>query len=334
MTNVFEIVRERVGYLLSLPERTIRSLAALVGGTTSLLTETLFPEVLRGTTLYRVFVGDAQQFLVQKVAQVHQEGQAAAEAGDSQYLQKKMVGGALETAGLFAMHLSPLWVLALAGDAAAGSGVFLDRLVGQLKRNGVLPETAEVKGVHDLLAALHDTARQSATAIDTPPLSREEVTGLADQLAHNYRQLFSRVTDLLPRLETIWQRMESIASRENISLERLGGILTVDVADWAGKGVAAVLAVGQTGSSLFAEKVLDSYSRTLDAVSEVGIANYLNQRMKPFLDAAAGHFDPSRKTWTESLAARLFARPDGPGADEPPPTDAPPPPPAESPPPQ
>ncbi len=316
MSRFLDIVREQLSYALSLPERSIRSLAAVAGGTTSLLTDTLFPEVLRGTTLYKVFVGDAQQFVIQKVAQVQQEGQARAEdsEADSSYVQKKMIGGALETAGLFAMHFSPLWVFAIAGDAAAGTSVFLSRLVEQLKRNGVVADDAEIKALDDLLAATQEASRRSAAAIDTPPLSREDLSKLASEMRTSYGEMFSKTTDLLPRLETIWQRMEKLASRENVSLERLGGILTVDVASWGKKGIGSALAVGQTGTALFGEKILDSYARTLDAVGEEGVAGYVSHRMAPFLQAATAHFDPAQKTWTESLANRLLG---GGKADEP-----------------
>ena len=72
MSGFLESIGRQLGYMLSLPERTIRSLAAVAGGTTSLLTETLFPPVLRDTTLYRVFVGDTQRFLVTKIAEMQQ----------------------------------------------------------------------------------------------------------------------------------------------------------------------------------------------------------------------------------------------------------------------
>ena len=52
-------------YLLSLPERALRSAAALVGGTSLLLTETLLPDVLRETTTYRITIGDLQKWQVQ-----------------------------------------------------------------------------------------------------------------------------------------------------------------------------------------------------------------------------------------------------------------------------
>lgn len=306
MSSFFEAAFHRLAYLMSLPERTIRSLAAVAGGTTSLLTETLFPDSLRGTTMYKIFVGDAQRFVIQKVAQVQNEpgqaGGAAGVAGQSpDYVQRKMVGSALEAAGLLAMHFSPLWVFAVAGDAAAGSNEFLQRLVVQLKRNNVVPPEAQIAGLQDLLAVIQEASRRSASAVDTPPLSREEISKMASDMTENYRRMFSKMTNLLPRFETLWSRMESLARRENVSLERLGGILTVDVASWGRKGFGTVMAVGQTGSELFGEKVLASYDRTLDAVAQEGFTGYLAKHMKPFLQAATDHFSPAKKTWTESM---------------------------------
>lgn len=325
MSGLMDSTYKGLGYLLSLPERTLRSLAAVTGGTTSLLTETLFPEVLRGTTLYKVFLGDTQRFLVEKVAQVQREageGRADADAGDSQedYMQRKIAGTALEAAGLLAMHLSPLWVFAIAADAAAGSNEFLQRLVVQLKRNNVLPPDAEIAGLHDLLAAIQETSRRSAAAVDAPPLSPEEISKLAGEMTENYGRMFASVTNLLPRFETLWKRMESLASQENVSLERLGGILTMDVAEWSRKGFGAVLAVGQTGADLFGERVLASYERTLDAVAREGVAGYLSRQMRPFLQAAMDAFSPARKTWIESLlgkAAPATAPSPAGSADEP-----------------
>lgn len=308
MSGFFDAIRRRLEYVVSLPERTIRSLVAVAGGTTSLLTETLFPEMLRDTTLYRIFLGDTQRFMIEKIAQVQQEqpGGDPDAASDPQYVQKKMIGGALETAGLFAMHFSPLWVFAIAGDAAAGSTVFLDRLIEQLKQNGVLPPDAQVRGLADLLSAIQDTARKSASAIDTPPLSRQDITQLANDMTASYGQMFSNAANLMPRLESIWRQMEHIASRDNVSLEKLGGILTLDVALWGKKGIGAVLALGQTGTDLFGEKILDSYGRTLNVITRDGVTGYLDHHMKPFFKAALSHFDPDRKTWTASLANKVF----------------------------
>jgi hypothetical protein len=326
MSRFFESAFQGLSYLMSLPERTIRSMAAVAGGTTSLLTDTLFPEALKGTTLYKVFLGDTQRFIIEKVAMVQREAATATPAEAAQpddYVQRKMMGSALEAAGLLAMHFSPLWVLAIAGDAAAGSGEFLQRLVVQLKKNNVIPPDAEIAGLADLLTSIQETSRRSAAAVDTPPLSREEVSKLAAEMTDSYRSMFSKAGDLLPRFETLWKRMEDVARRENISLERLGGILTVDVAAWGKKGIGTVLAVSQTGADLFGEKILASYDRTLDAVADQGVTGYLSGKLKPFFQAAAAHFDPSQKTWTESWftrtpAAAAAAPPSAENTEEPP----------------
>lgn len=310
MSGYLESIGRRLGYLLSLPERTIRSLAAVAGGTTSLLTDTLFPPALRDTTLYRIFVGDTQRFLITKIAEMQQAEPMAADgvADDPAYVQKKMVGGALEAAGLFAMHFSPLWVFAIAGDAAAGTNVFLQRLVEQLKQNGVLQPETQIKGLDDLLVAVQEVSNRSASVVDTPPLSREELTRLAGDMKASYGRMFSSATNLVPRFEQMWERMEQLAGRENVAIERLLGILTVDVASWAAKGFHSVLAVGQTGADLFGEKILDSYATTLEKIGDEGVTQYVSGRMKPFLQAASAHFGRARKTWTESLTGTLFGR--------------------------
>ncbi len=230
------------------------------------------------------------------------EGVAAAPAD---YVQRKVLGAGLEAAGLLAMHVSPLWVFAILGDAAAGGGVFLNRLVTQLKANGVIAEETSITGLTDLLEAVQAGSNQTATAIDTPPMSREQIGQLAGELASGYADIVSGGINLLPRMETLWAQMEQVASRENISFERLSGILSLDVTDWGRKGVGAAMAVGQAGTALFNEAILDSYARTLESINRQGIGDYLSSKMTPFLKAAGGHFEPSRTTWTQALWRRL-----------------------------
>jgi hypothetical protein len=309
MSNLFDNFREQLGYMLSLPERTVRSLAAVAGGTTALVSDLLLPDTLRGTSFYRVLVGDTQRFVIEQVAQVQKEGQAV-DAGGGEAVGRKILGSALDAAGLFGLRFSPLWVFALVDDTAAGGNRFLGRLVEQLKANGVIPKHAQIQGITDLLSSIQDGARRSAAAVESPPLSRDELAHLADELKTAYTHAFHKGTDLLPRLETIWQSMEQLARRENISLQRLSGILSVELSDIGRRGLNAVKAVGQTGRDFVGEEVLDSYSRTLDAINKTGLANYVSTHMRPFLDNAAGHFDPGRKTWTESMLGLGSAKPD------------------------
>ncbi len=296
----FETARQRLMYALSLPERTIRSLAALAGGTSTLLAGMLFPESLRETTIYNVTIGLMQQFIVEQVAGMESEiSEDRTELADD-YVQRKMAGTALEAAGLLTMGASPLWVLAIAGDVAGGSKVFLNRLVEHLKENGIVAKENEVAELVDVLEAVQEASTKSATTIDAPPLSREELSKLADEMKVSYGQVFKSTTNLMPRLDDIWKNMEHLARRENISIERLGGIMTIDAVSWSQKGAGLALAAGRTGAELFDEKILESYRKTLAAASEQGIDKYMSDHMQPFMSSARAHFDPAQKTWTES----------------------------------
>jgi len=241
-----------------------------------------------------------QQFVIERVAGMKSEiSEDQARLGDD-YVQRKMAGTALEAAGLLTMGASPLWVLAILGDVAGGSKVFLNRLVKYLKENGVVAEETQATELIDVLEAVQEASSKSAITIDTPPLTRDELSKLADEMKASYSRVFKSTTNLRPRIEAIWKNMERLALRENISIERLGGIMTVDAVSWSNKGMGIAIATGRAGAELFDEKILDSYRKTLAAASEQGIDKYMSDHMRPFMQSARAHFDPAQKTWTET----------------------------------
>lgn len=292
--------REALAYGLSLPERSVRSLAALVGGGTSLLTSILLPDSLRGTTSYRVTVGLFEEFLIEKVADMKRTTVKQPELPlKDRFVQRKFLGNALEAAGLLTVHLSPLWVLAGAADTASGGKVFLNRLTERLKANNVLPPEAEPTELVEILEIIQKVSSQTALAIDQPPLSRTELEQLAKDMQGSYAKVLSTGAQLVPEADELWRAMRELASRENISLEQLMGVMTIDAATFLKKSLGTVTAVGQTGMTLLDESVLQSYRRTLTRVKEVGFERYIDTEFKPFLQAAKAHFSYSRKTRLE-----------------------------------
>lgn len=293
------VVQRQLAYVLSVPERTLRALAALTGGTTTILTETLLPNSLRQTTIYGVTVGMLQQFLIERVAGMEDEiVNKQYEFGDD-YVQRKLAGNAVEAAGLLTIGFSPLWVFAIAGDVAGGSKLFLNRLVAQLKENNVIAKDVEVTSLVDLLEAAQASSSNSAGALDQPPLSREQLAEVADKLVHSYGETFKKSGKLLPTLDSLWARMEQLADRENITFERLSGMMAIDAAAWSKTGSDTASAVGQVSIDLIDEKILDSYRQTLETVSEEGGKAYLQRHYRPFLQSAKAHFNPDQATWTE-----------------------------------
>jgi hypothetical protein len=301
MNSFAEVVRRRLTQALSLPERAIRSLATVAVGASKLLTETVFPEALRGTTTYKVTIGMMQRFVLEKVAGMEAEFSEKNIEITDDFAQRKLAGTALEAAGLLTMRFSPLWVFAIAGDVAGGSKLYLNRLVKHLKDNGVMEQDAEATELVDVLEAVQGAANRSALAMDMPPLSHENLKALAEETKADYANAFEKTTNLIPRLDELWERMKRLAEREKVSIETVGGVLALEAVSWRKSGTKTAFALGKTGIELVDEQILESYRKTLSQASEKGVNGYIRDQMRPFMQMAKKHFDSSRGTWTEKV---------------------------------
>lgn len=323
MASLFDTLATRLGYVLSLPERTIRSLAAGVGGTTKLLTDSLFPETLRGSAFYRVVLGDVQRFVIEKIGNV--DGQYAPAAGEDQVaatVQQKLAGQAVDAVGLFAFHLSPLWVFAIASDVSAGGRVYLQRLVESLKKEGVLDPASEPTSVQNLLEQIQAAAATSTRVLDQPPVSQQEAIDAAHDLFARYRNAFSGMTNVLPRIDSLWDQMKSVADRERISVEQLSGLMSLDVVHGGARVADAVFAIGQTTGQVLGEALLSGYGNTLTTIRDEGMLTFVQARLEPFFSAAAKQFHADTLTWTQkALGWLLPGHRQSSGVDDIPPAD-------------
>jgi hypothetical protein len=293
--------RVQLAFILSLPERGFRALASLLGGTALLVIETLVPAGLKGTTLYRILIGDGLRFLIERVAGIPAAGMAAMPVD---YQQRKLLGSAIEGLSILAVQFSPLWVFAIAGDAVAGSHTFLLRLVEQLRRQGVIAEGEQVDDLTDLLDALQTASRTTVGLIDTPPLTRAELEQVANEMRLAYKQVFQDSRDLLPRIERIWRQMNEMAVPPLLSLTALARFMSIEARTWVKRSRELMKAMEVTGSDLFGEHVLDGYQRTLDELKEGGPRAYLRVRFAPYQQAATAQFQPGMRSWTERKLLR------------------------------
>ncbi len=274
---------------LSIPERVARALGAIVGGSTLLLTKTLFPRAVKDSNSYRFTFGMFQTFLIRNVAEL-KDFTTDTELQEH-FLHRKLLGTSLEAAGLLTMHLSPVWVFAIASDAAKGGQVFLNRLVHYLKENQVIDESSNPDSLEQVLLSIHEMGRQGATAIDTPPLSIPEIEELAQQLRTSTASLRQNSAGLLPRFESIWDQISLVAKKENLSTEQVLGMLSLSAAAIAQTSVGTAGAVGKTGFYLLDEVLLNGYKETLIELSDTGSLRYMQQNMQPFIENAQSHFD-------------------------------------------
>ena len=291
-----------IAFGFSLPERLLRALASVLGGIALLLVGVIIPAAIKGTTLYRILIGDGLRFIVERIAGIPAVEAAALPAD---YQRRKLVGGAIESLGLIAVQFSPLWVFAIAGDAAAGSQVYIRRLVDHLRQQGVLDDDVTVEGLTDLLEALQGASRTTAGLIDMPPLTRLEIDQLAQDLKASYEKVFRGTGQLLSRLDRLWAQMNEVAASPVLSLEQLALFMSVETRNWLRKGPGTARAIGATGLELFGEQVLDGYQRTLDELKRQGVAAYVKVQLLPYLSAAQAQFKASELSWTER---RLLGR--------------------------
>ncbi len=166
---------EAAVYLASLPERLFRALAAALGGTVHESFELALPRVVRHSRLYEATARNLLRVTIELVGGVERTTSAAEEyePDPGKLLIRKSAGNAVELGSIAAFGFSPLWILAAAADVSHGSRAYLDTLVGELVREGVLSVGTAFKSVDELLGALEGVSGTTARLIDIPPLETQ-----------------------------------------------------------------------------------------------------------------------------------------------------------------
>jgi hypothetical protein len=278
----------RSRFLLSLPERIVRSLAALVGGLVHESAQLLLPRLVRRSRLYEASAKNLLRVTIELVGGV--EGSSTAEPVSVGHLAvRKGAGNIVELGSIAAFGFSPLWLLAGASDLMRGSRVYLGALVDELKREGVLAEDVEVRSVDELLGVLERGTGRTAVLIDVPPLELAE-------LRTNVAELRGNVEDLPSpeELAAAYQGLRRAADAEGRSLLEVS----------TGIGFAFLL----SARSLSREHLAVPYRQDWRPLRDEGFGAYARRVGRPYARAVESHFDPSRKTWTERGLERITRR--------------------------
>src|SRR5262245_41949544 len=151
-------------FLMSLPERTVRSATALAAGLLREIGEVTIPERLRRGQLYKNLVDVTLRFLIEQVGGV--EGVYPSEEKLAEdFLLRRTAGNGIELIGILAFRASPVWVLAALADAS-GSGRYLIREIsGALKEEGMLDRDTEFTNVDQMLDGLEAFTGRLASTI-------------------------------------------------------------------------------------------------------------------------------------------------------------------------
>ena len=289
-----------LAYGITVPERTVRSLSAVVGGLANESAARLIPAAFRSSRCYSVFVQQSLDMMIHDIGGVENVDGSAANEQETN-LARKAVGGLLDVAGAATLHLSPMTVLAVFSDLAYGSGYYLGKLSEELKREGIIDADSSIDHVSDLIAALRDTSGTAAEAVDSPPISIDAMNKMILQLSSEIGKVDP--TKLIPQREVqrLWNEMESAADQANVGLWDVSTTMTMFAMNRITLTSRGALSTINVAGSLFDEHIVGHYSDALQQISEDGLYETLATVSGPYLEAVWQNFGDDRETWTEEL---------------------------------
>lgn len=297
----------RYQYILSLPERVIRSLGALSGGLLREIGNVVLPASVRRTTLYRTMVEVALRFLIEEVGQV--EGVFPTEqtlAGN--FLLKRTASHGIELLGILAFHASPVWVLAALADATGGGRKLIRDLSHALEEEGLVEPGARFETVEQVLDGLERTSGHLATTLNLPPVDIPTLRREWAQLKEEVRAIPPKQTPSIERVESVWNKMVQTAREQRRPVFVVSSLMAVSTVAHLPANVvwlsrAARSAARRTGK-VFGEAILDHYTEVLTDIENTGLLEYWQREFRPYLKAAAEQFVPAHQSSTEKLLRR------------------------------
>jgi hypothetical protein len=288
-------------FLLSLPERLLRSVSALAGGLAREVGDLTLPVRVRRTRLYTTLVDSTLRFLIEQVGQVEGAYPAGTDL-PTDFLVRRTAGNAVEVAGIAAFHASPVWVLAALADLSGAGRELIADISSTLQRDGLLEAGHNFENADQLLDGIERAAGRLADSINTPPL---DVAGLKEEWA-KFRAEVPRANLPSPAaLYEEWRELKREAAAQGRTVTELSSAMAVSAvrrlpgnARWLSR--AAVVSVRRTGQVL-GQALLDHYTCTLDEIRRTGYARYWMREFRPYFAGALRQFSPRHPSLTERL---------------------------------
>ena len=290
-------------YTISLPERYLRGLTALLGGMLRETTELIVPDFVKDSTSYNIFIGNVLRFAIENIGEVDEVYDV--DDLDGEYASRKILGNAIEGIGIATVHVSPLWIFAFFADSVKGGKAYLKRLRREMISKGYLDSEDDSDSLQELLGGLERTTRSLAQNIDTPPISRDEILDNLKEIQESIEDLLSKTgriaEDITTDVSKIMRDFIDTATDEGQSLIELAGVLALQATSRAKKAAGLTIVVPQVTSQILYENIFEYYKDTLQNIHENGYADVASKAIEPYGNAIINHFSTDKETWTEKL---------------------------------
>lgn len=294
-------------YLLSLPERIVRSTLGLGAGVAREVGEVVLPEGLRRSQLYQNLVDTTLRYLSEKVGGA-ETVPGAGEVPDD-FVARRAAGNAVEVLGVVAFRASPVWVLAALADLAGLGRHLIPEIAASLKARGLLEESTEFTTVDQILDGLERTSGRLASTINAPPLDVAALRAEWNALREDARGLKPGRLPSAGAIRDVWSQLKAESERQERSVFEVSSLMALDAARAVPGGVlklgtSAGVGAARSGQVLGAA-VLEDYRKTLGRLREAGYATYARRQLTPYVRAAIAQFAPDRRTLTDRVLEKL-----------------------------
>lgn len=284
-------------YLLSLPERLVRSTLGLGAGAAREVGEIALPAAVRRSQLYQNLVDATLRFVIEKVGGV----EGVYRSGDvlpDNFLGRRTAGNAVEVLGIVAFSASPVWVLAALADVCGAGRQLIPEMADALKEQGLLDNDAQFTSVDQILDGLERTSGRLAATINTPPLDVAALRHEWDEIRIEARKIRPARLPSRDIVSATWTQLKAESVRQNRSVFETSSLMAVS---------AVRAGVVRTGA-IVGIALIDHYGRTLAEIRQTGYAAFAARQFRPYVRAAVGQFSPARRTLTERLLEKLRSR--------------------------
>jgi hypothetical protein len=293
-------------FVLSLPERVVRSATALAAGLAREIGNVALPRAVRRMHLYRLMVENTLQFLIEEVGEVegvYENNQPLVE----RFAIRRAASHGIEAAGILAFHASPVWVLAALADLSGAGRSLIPEVSAALRAEGLLGEgDRPFESVDQLLDGLEKSAGHLAQTVNSPPLNIQEIRAEWEKLRCELPG-----ASALPGVEVLtrnWRELVGTAEEEKVSVFRLSSLLAISaIRKLPGNVIWLSRATGLAGrrtGELFVETILDHYVESLTEIHRAGYLKFWVREFAPYIRATARQFSRGHISLTEKLLKR------------------------------
>lgn len=304
-----ESVLQYLQYTLSLPERAIRSTAAIVGGIAQQSASMLVPSAFQDSKTYQTFVKQMLDMVAHDIGGTEREPGEEAPDKEAQiegYVAKKTVGTFVDLAGMATLHVSPLTILAVVSDVAYGSNVYLKQLGDELKREGVIDPESTIDQAADLLAAIGSASGKAADRFDQPPLSLEGLQETIEEAQESVSTIDP--TKIIPQAEIarMWTEMQQMADAQDVDILDVSSAMTMYTLNQVATASKGALTTIRVTGQLLDEHLFDHYWQGLQRINDEGIWQIFATSSQPYIEAVWMNFSADKETITEDVVSGRF----------------------------